>query len=86
MSKYRKLNVEPVALESKFIDNEITFVFDWCNKEYSLSDFIPTRSAWSNIDCPDYIHGYEAENYYNPIFIEVLVGTEAVNIYQEVAE
>ena len=35
------------------------------------------------MDYPDFIHGYESGNYYDPIYIE-LVGSAFVNVYTEI--
>ena len=81
---YKKLNEEPVEIEYGYT-SEDEFFFLWDGIKYNLSDFIRTHNnPWVADNFPDYIHGFEQGNYYNPIFIE-LVGDEAVNIYMEVA-
>ncbi len=73
--------VEDEHLEE--LDFEPSFWFE--NRRWYLKDFIRCHNnPWVGADSfPEYIHGYDAENYFNPIFIE-LVGDEAVNSYREV--
>lgn len=33
---------------------------------------------------PDYIHGYKADDYFNPLFIEINRTGEAVKVYRQV--
>lgn len=85
---YIKQNEEPIEIE--FVEDEhdsekdfqASFWFD--NKRYYLDDFIRTHdNPWcAGCDFPEYIHGYESDNYWNPLYIE-LIGDEAVNVYKE---
>lgn len=87
MARYEKINVDPIEIE--YVQNEdgddFIASFLWDNKRYYLCDFIRTHNnPWSGkMDVPSYIHGYESDNYYNPLFIELIVD-EAVNIYKVV--
>ena len=88
MAEYKKLNVEPIEIEyvvdEHDSDKDFKPSFWWNNKRYYLDNFIRTHNnPFGGINCPEYIHGYEAENYYNPLFIE-LINDEAVNVYKEV--
>ena len=77
-------NLEIVYIEREGVDDlEPAFMYN--DKWYYLSDFIRTHNnPWTaGTHFPDYIHAYEANDYYNPLFIE-LIGDEAVNVYQEV--
>lgn len=48
-----------------------------------LSDFVRTHNnSWGGLDVPDYIHGYDATNIFNPLFIEIDEGGEAVRVYE----
>lgn len=82
---YEKLNVEPIAVE--YVPNEdgddFVASFLWDDKRYYLCDFIRTHNnPWSGeMDVPDYIHGYESNNYWNPLFVE-LIEDSYVNLYR----
>lgn len=84
--EFVKVNDEPIEIEyvedehNEERDFQPSFWFN--NRRYYLDDFLRTQSAWTNMDVPDYIHGYEADNYHNPLFIE-LIKDEAVNVYEE---
>lgn len=87
MSEYIKLNDEPIDIE--YVEDEhdtsrdFTPSFWYWNKRYYIGDFIRVHNnPWINDDFPENIHGIESENYYNPIFIEVIDG-EQVNVYKE---
>lgn len=48
-----------------------------------LSDFVRVHNnSWANIDAPDYIHGYDSTNYYNPLHIEISNSGDAVRLYE----
>ena len=55
------------------------------NEEYWwLSNFLLCHgSPWGEVDVPDYIHGYDSNNYYNPIYIQVSESGEFVKIYEK---
>lgn len=85
---YIKLNIEPIEIE--FVEDEHDATKDyissfwWNNKRYYLQDFTRTHNnPWVYNNFPEYIHGYESDNYFHPLFIEI-VGDEAVNVYEEV--
>ena len=82
---YNKLNVEPIEIE--YVEDEheesrdFTPSFWWNNRRYYFKDFLRTHdNPWVGGDFPEYIHAYESENYYNPLYIE-LIGDGAVNVY-----
>lgn len=78
---FRKLNVEPIDI---VYDLDGRAYFEWDKRNYHLDNFIRTHhNPWIGGNFPEYIHGYEADNYYNPLFIE-LISDEAVNVYMEV--
>lgn len=84
--EYIKINDEPIEIE--YIEDEHDEERDyeasfWVNnRRYYLSDFLRTHNnPWVGGDFPEYIHGVETEEYYNPIYIE-LIGDEAVNVYE----
>lgn len=85
--KWQKLNADPIPIEmvedehEEALDFEPSFWFD--NRRYYLKDFACTKNPWVGGEWPDFIHGYEMETYYSPLFIEVL-DSEAVNVYKEV--
>ena len=57
----------------------------WFNdKKYFLDDFLRTHNnPWIGGEFPEYIHGVEANEYYKPLYIEIIDGGDAVNIYKE---
>ena len=85
--EYRQLNDEPIEIEYMEIEGEEDWVpcFVWADVTYRLDEFIRTHNnPWCSGNFPEYIHGYSAYDYFNPLFIE-LIGDEAVNVYKEVA-
>ena len=86
--KYIKQNKKPVHIEYVEDEHEESrdFLpsFWWNNRRYYLNDFIRCHNnPW--ISCaafPEYIHAYEADQYVNPLYIE-LVDDEHINIYEE---
>lgn len=83
---YIKINEEPVEIE--YVEDEHNEERDfepsfWINnRRYFIADFIRTHNnPWVGGEWPDYIHGFEAEEYYHPIYIE-LIGDYAVNVYE----
>lgn len=84
--EYIKINDEPIEIE--YIEDEHDETRDyepsfWVNnRRYYLNDFTRTHNnPWMGGDFPDFIHGVETEEYYHPIYIE-LIGDEAVNVYE----
>ena len=82
-----KQNDEPVEIECVEDEHEEARDFQpsfwWNNRRYYLDDFIRCHNnPWVGGEFPEHIHGYEADNYWNPLFIE-LIGDEFVNIYEE---
>ena len=77
----------------KIDDNETVldyFIFQ--GKKYALNQFYRFGTAWTPGNIPmfyendklNFISGYDSENYYNPILIEVSDCCEAVRLYKEV--
>ncbi len=59
--------------------------FWYWNKRYYLNDFIRVHNnPWVLDDYPSFIHGYESENYYSPLFIGLDDACETVTVYREV--
>ena len=53
-------------------------------KRYHLDDFVRCHNnPWNSGNFPSYIHGYYAHEYYNPMYIEISKGGDAVKIYRE---
>ena len=91
MNNYIKLNDEPIEIEYVADEHQEEKDFEpsfWLaapgyNKRYYLDDFMRTHdNPWIVSDFPDYIHGIESDNYYRPIYIEIIDGA-AVNVYEE---
>lgn len=87
--EYVRLNDHPIAIEyvadEHDPDRDFTPSFWYGNERHYLDDFVRTHdNPWVGGDWgwPDHIHGYEADNYYNPLFIEVVDGGDAVNVYE----
>lgn len=52
---------------------------------YWLSDFVRCHNnPWGNIDCPEYIHGYDATNIFRPLFVEISDSGDTVRLYKHV--
>ncbi len=88
MAKYIKLNEEPIEIEYVEDEHDETRDFQpsfwWWNERHYLDNFIRVHNnphMGGIQDAPEYIHGYEADNYYNPLFIE-LIEDVAVNVYE----
>ena len=86
MNEYIKLNDEPIEIE--FVEDEhdgardFTPSFWWNNRRYYLDDFTRTHNnPWIGGEWPENIHAFESNEYYSPLYIE-LVGDEAVNVYE----
>ena len=87
-----KINDEPIEIERVEDEHEESRDFDpsfwFYNKRYYLSDFIRVHdNPWMTFggaldEWPEYIHGVQSDEYYHPLFIE-LIGDEAVNVYEE---
>lgn len=84
--EYVKMNNEPIEIEYVEDEHDETKDFEpsfwYYNRRYYMADFIRCHNnpwVWDNF--PAHIHGYEAENYYHPIYIE-LIGSDAVNVYE----
>ena len=88
---FQRLNNGPVDIEyvpdehEEARDFEPSFWFD--NRRYFISDFIKVQNnPWiGNLDYPEYIHAMETDNYYDPLYVE-LIGDSQVNIYRTVKE
>lgn len=85
MNNYIKLNAEPLIIE--YIERDETHDFEpafiWDGNRYFINDFTRIHNnPWIGGTWPDYIHGVETNNYYNPLFIEI-VSSDCLNIYQE---
>ena len=89
MYDYKKLNDEPIEIE--YVEDEhdenkdFAPSFWYWNRRYYLEDFTRVHNnPWIYDDFPENIHGMDSINYYNPIFIEIIDGGDAVNVYKEV--
>lgn len=89
-NKWEKLNKEPIRIETVPDEHDESLDFEpsfwWNNRRYHLKNFIRTHNnPWVGGQWPEFIHAYEAEEYHNPLYIE-LIGDDAVNIYKEAEE
>ena len=90
MSEFKKLNSEPIMIERVTDEheekNDFKPSFWWRNRRHYLEDFTRVHNnPWIGTTMcdmyPDYIHGMESENYFNPLFIELL-GDGELNVYE----
>ncbi len=83
---YFKVNDEPIPIEyvpdEHEAENDFKASFWFYNKRYFLENFIRAHNnPWITDNFPEHIHGMEAENYFHPVFIE-LISDEYVNVYE----
>ena len=84
---FKRVNLSPIEVEYVVDEHDENRDFEasfWCNnRRYYISDFIRVHeNPWIYDDFPEYIHAYEAENYYKPLYIELLDDNEHVNAYE----
>lgn len=66
------------------LDFEPSFWFE--NSRHYIKDFTRCHnSSFIGGGFPGYIHGFETENYYDTLFIELSDDGGAVNVYREAA-
>lgn len=92
MTEYIKINDEPIEIEYVEDEHEEARDFEpsfWLaaagyNRRYYLGDFVRTHdNPWIGGEFPENIHGFESDEYWNPLFVEILDGGEAVNVYRQ---
>lgn len=87
-TEFIKLNDEPILIE--YVEDEHDSELDYKssfwfrNHRYYLKDFVRCHNnPWiSDTGIPENITGMEDDNYYNPLFIEV-ISAEEINVYEE---
>lgn len=85
---FEKLNDLPIEIE--YVEDEHDPEKDFApsfwfnNRRYYLDGFTRCHNnPWMGACAfPEHIHGVEAEEYYHPLFIE-LISDDAVNVYEE---
>ena len=76
--KLWKLNEEPLLLDSEFVnedDEESSLFFEYEGVHHYWDDIVSRHSAWFPVldfDLPDFIHGMDQSDYWNPLFVEVI--------------
>ena len=89
---FLKKNDQPIQIEyvadEHLSERDFTPSFWFWNRRYYLADFIrchnnPWIGSGLGDDFPEHIHGFEADNYWSPLYIEI-VGGEYVNVYEEI--
>lgn len=83
MLQFKKLNKKPLKL---YYAMEKGAYFNYKNKRYYINDFIRIhQNTWFNdSNYPGFIHGMQQNEYYKPLFIELLDGYDTfINVYQE---
>ena len=83
---YVRLNNEPIPIEEVEDEHEESNDFKpsfwWNNRRYFMENFIRTHNnPWVISDFPEFIHAYEGNEYYRPLFIEI-IGDSEVNIWE----
>ena len=84
-----KKNKKPVPIECVEDEHEETRDFQpsfwWNNRRYYISDFIRCHNnPWIGcVEYPEHIHAYESDEYYHPLFIEV-IEDNCLNIYENI--
>ena len=87
MYEYIRLNTEPISIEyvpdEHEEKNDFKPSFWFNNKRYFIDDFVRVHNnPWINDIFPEFIHAMEQDNYFHPLFIE-LIDDETLNIYEE---
>lgn len=82
-----RMNDGPVEIESVIDEHDENMDYEpsfwWNNRRYYLTNFIRCHNnPWIYDDFPPYIHAYESDNYYSPLYIELL-DDSSINIYEE---
>lgn len=79
MSKivFSKLNDEPLLLNSELVnedDEESSLFFEYNGIHHHWDNILSRHSVWFPTikDLPDYIHGLDQTDYFNPLFVEVV--------------
>ena len=90
MTEFVKLNSKPIEIEyvpdemDEGKDFEPSFV--WGGQRYYTGDFVRCHNnPYIGDVFPEYIHGYEAENYYGALYIEI-VNSDELNVYEGVTD
>ena len=89
--RMEKMNTELVPVEQLPDEHDESRDFHesfwWNSRRYYLEDFLRVHNnIWfPNGDdlYPDYIHGIDQYDWYNPIFIELVDDGNFVNVYEE---
>ena len=91
--EFVKLNDEPIEIE--FVEDEheedrdFEPSFWWWNRRYYLDDFVrvhnnPWLGTNTHDEFPEHIHGMQSNEWYKPLFIELVDNSdEFVNVYEE---
>lgn len=84
-----KLTTEPIEIEyvedEHNEENDFKASFWFRNRRYFVKDFTQVHdNPWigNAVQFPEYIHAVEEGNYYCPLYIEVVDGGSAVNVYE----
>jgi hypothetical protein len=93
VSRWIKIDYIPITKRHRLWDyakdnDGILCCFRHKGKTYALSEFIRRDSIYGDLstEYPSYIHGCCANSYYNPLFIEIESGGEAVRLYKDVTK
>ncbi len=79
-NQFKKLNKQPLKIH---YTKKGDAYFNWKKQRKHLNNFLRTHNnPWiGNLHLPEHIHGLEANENYNPLYIEILHDNDAVNVY-----
>ena len=86
-SVYVKLTKEPIEIKNYVLsgENDAEPGFEFRGKVYLISDFLRCHeNPWISDVFPEYIHGIETDAYYNPLYIGMNEGCDAVDVYEKI--
>ena len=84
--EFLKLNDEPIEIEILYDEDGFSYLgFEFEGSLYDLNCFLRTHSNPWVSDCyPEYIHGVEMDNMFDPLYVEILDNAEEVNVYAKI--
>mgnify|MGYP006873236323 CR=1 FL=1 len=74
----RKLNDQPLLLNAEYVnedDPESSLFFEYMGVHHYWDNIVSRNSAWFpkfDFDLPDFIHGQDQTDFWNPLFIELI--------------
>lgn len=88
ISDWLEIKYKEITDEMKEYTNEDNWIqggFEYNGDFYWLSNFVRAHNnPWGEIDCPGFIHGYDATNIFRPLFVEISDSGDAVRLYKHI--